>query len=79
MIGGIEMRISMVIPDDLLKVIDCEAEKLHINRTAFIIMSVNQQINQNMLCNNLPELIERMYQLEAWQKEYDKKNEDAKT
>lgn len=66
------MRVNMLIPDELLKQIDEKAKSMHINRTAWVVMTLSKQLQQDYLMDNLPELIEKMNNLESMQDEFKK-------
>lgn len=66
------MRVNMLIPDELLKQIDEKAKSMHINRTAWVVMTLSKQLQQDYLMDNLPDLIEKMNNLEIMQEEFRK-------
>jgi hypothetical protein len=61
---GEKMRVNMNVPDDLLKQIDEQAENLKINRTAYIVMSMAQKVQQDQIMNAMPDLKQAIFEIE---------------
>lgn len=66
------MRINMHIPDDLLAEIDRQAQQMHVNRTAWVIMVISHHIQSNAIVSHLPELLKRMDDLEEFRGEVER-------
>lgn len=50
-------RISMNMPEDLLKQVDERAKDLYISRSAFITMAVSQKIQADEMAKALPDIV----------------------
>lgn len=50
-------RISMNMPEDLLKQVDERAKDLYISRSAFITMAVSQKIQSDEMAKVLPDIV----------------------
>lgn len=54
------MKININVSDDLLKRIDDKAKSLNITRTAYICMSVSNQLNQDSMIDMLPKILDTL-------------------
>lgn len=54
------MRVNLNIPDDLLSQIDLKAKSLYVSRTAWIVMTLSQKLQQDELILNLPDMLRTM-------------------
>ena len=56
------MRISVSVTDELLRQVDEAANKLNINRSAYIAISIQEKIKNDNIATNLPKITELMQQ-----------------
>lgn len=52
------MRVNMNIPDELVSQIDAKAKSLFVNRTAWIIMTLSQKLQQDCMVDKMPDMLE---------------------
>ena len=54
----------MNIPDDLAKQIDEHAKKLHLSRTAYIVTSMSQKIQAELIMEQMPLMQKQIQELQ---------------
>lgn len=59
------MRININIPDDLIGQIDARAEKLFLSRSAYVSMTMAKAIQQDIVIEAMPDMLEMMKQLQS--------------
>ena len=64
----------MNIPEELLKQIDTRAKELNVTRTAYLVMTISQQLKAEEITKSLPELQRMMTEAMAKQA-FDNKKE----
>lgn len=50
------MRVNMNIPDELVKHIDEQAKSLNISRSAYVVMTMSQKVQSDIILNSMPDL-----------------------
>lgn len=63
--GGMIMKLSISLNDDLVKRIDEYTKSMSISRSGFLAMAANQYLNQQQMLGALPDLLELNKKLES--------------
>lgn len=54
------MKITINIPDDLLKDVDERAKSMYLSRSSFINMTLSQRLQQDKVLDNMPEMLQAL-------------------
>ena len=58
------MKITINMPDDLLKDVDEKANSMYLSRSSFINMALSQKLQQDKVLDNLPEMLQAFKNVE---------------
>lgn len=54
------MKITINMPDDLLKDVDERAKSMYLSRSSFINMALSQRLQQDKVLDNVPEILQAL-------------------
>lgn len=54
------MKITINMPDDLLKDVDERAKSMYLSRSSFINMALSQRLQQDKVLDNVPEMLQAL-------------------
>lgn len=60
------MKITINIPEDLLKDVDERAKSMYLSRSSFINMTLSQRLQQDKVLDSMPEMLQTLREVKLF-------------
>lgn len=66
------MKITINIPEDLLKDVDERAKSMYLSRSSFINMTLSQRLQQDKVLDSMPEMLQTLREVKLFTDKQDR-------